>query len=485
MVRLIIKESPSKNRTYSLDKKKVTIGRSPQCDVHIDQTTISRTHAVIEKKGDLFHIMDLESTNGTYVNGMVTNNTALKNQDVIRIGNVQIIYDENIVEDISVSSDAPLAVLQQVGKAINKIMSEEDLLNLVMDMVFSIFEADRGLIFLVDRNTQELVPRFVKGGKNKGEKIVTSKSLIETVLKNKVGLIVFDTMSDPRFMNQESIIGSNIGSVMAVPMLIRDEVIGLIQVDSKKGGKNFSKEELNLLCSMSDYLAIGIEQARLTELMKKETRIRANLERFHSPAVVNKIVSQLDNQEDIGLEVEEKEASILFADICDFTSMAEKLNPVEVTALLNEYFTLMTDIIFEYGGTLDKYIGDAVMALFGVPYSHDEHADRMVLAAKKMQEKTRQFSENAKPSHKIALKIGINTGRVVAGNMGSQKRMEYTVLGDAVNVAARLCGLCSPGQVLMGNRTRELLREDFNIREVGMREVKGRQQKVHIHELQI
>lgn len=482
MPRLIHKSPKTASRIYPIDKDMVTLGRTPDNDIQLDQNTVSRNHALIEKRNDGYHLRDLSSTNGSYLNGIIIKDALLKKGDIIRLGSFSLTFDEKASDTISMSPEAPLAVLQQVGKAINKIMGEEDLMNTVMEMLFSIFKVDRGLVLLIDQNTGELEPKLMRGFDDKG-KVPVSKTLIDHVVGQKLGLIVFDTLSDPRFKNSESMIGSDMGSIMCVPMLIRDEVIGLIQIGFSKGGNAFAAGDLDLVCSISDYLAIGIEQARLNEHIKAEARVRANLERFHSPEVVNKIVSNLEETGDVGMEVEEKEASILFADICNFTSLSESLPPVEVMALLNDYFTHMTDIIFDCGGTLDKYIGDAVMALFGVPYREEGNADRAVEAAIKMQEMTRRFAKDKKGSHRLRIRIGINTGRVVAGNIGSPKRMEYSVIGDTVNVASRLCGICEPGQILMGDRTIELLTVDHGIKPLGKKMVKGKKQGVMVHEL--
>ena len=483
MPRLILKEGKAGTRIFPLDRERTTIGRASDCDIRMDRNTVSRHHAVIERKKGGFFIQDLGSTNGTYLNGAIIRERILNDQDIIRIGGVRLIFDEAPSESISLTSDAPLAVLRQMGKAINRIMGEDDILHMVMDMIFRVFRADRGMILLLDGNTGELVPRLVRGKREGEEGVIVSKTLVDHVMKEKLALIVYDTMSDPRFSERQSIIASEVGSVMAVPMLVRDDVIGIIQVDSYVGGKRFSEEELDLLCSMSDYLAIGIEQARLNRRIERETKLRANLERFHSPEVVNKIISEFEERGDIGLDVEEKEASVLFADICDFTSISEELHPAEVTALLNEYFTLMTDIIFEHGGTLDKFIGDAVMALFGVPYSPERHADRAAETAKKMQEATETFRKRSGGAPKLFIRVGIDTGMVVAGNIGSSKRMEYTVLGDAVNTASRLCDICKPGQILIGDRTRKLLTDDSAVTEIGPKKVKGKKKEIIVHEL--
>jgi len=483
MPRLILKKPKDKNLVINLDKAKVTIGRNQDNDVQLDTRLASRYHAAIEKRKNNFFIVDLGSKNGSYVNGIVTKETSLIDDDILRFGDYTFFDKEWSADSVVVSQESPLAVLLHVGKAINKVMMEEDLLNFIMDLLFRLIHADRGMILLIDPTTGELVPRLVKGQEGDEEKITISKTIVDRVLKEKVGLIVKDTVIDPQFKHSESIIASGIQSVMAVPMLIRDKVMGIVQVYSR-GSKRFTKEELDLLCSISDYLAIGVEQARLNKVVKKEAELRAGLERFHSPEIVNMIVANCEEKGDVGLEVEEKEASILFVDICSFTPLAERMSAVDVAVMLNKFFSLMTDTVFEFGGTLDKYIGDCVMALFGVPYSHDEHADRAVLTAVEIRRRMEQFSNEIDPSQRFEIRTGINTGKVVAGNIGSPKRMDYTVLGDTVNIASRLCDICPPSQIMIGERTKELLTKEFPLKELGEKVLKGREKKVNVYQVE-
>jgi len=185
MARLILKES-KESGIFELEKAKVTIGRNPDNDIQVDQSTASRYHAVVERRGEEFYICDLGSTNGTYLDDIVISESLLKGDEVIRIGDRHFIFDNSVIESVSIAKDAPLAVLQQVGKAINKIMNENDLLELVMDMIFRIFQADRGAILLINRNSGELLPRLVREGEGNRGRVVISKSLMDHVMKEKV-----------------------------------------------------------------------------------------------------------------------------------------------------------------------------------------------------------------------------------------------------------------------------------------------------------
>jgi adenylate cyclase len=157
--------------------------------------------------------------------------------------------------------------------------------------------------------------------------------------------------------------------------------------------------------------------------------------------------------------------------------------PRETNIILNKYFSKMTDVIFKYDGTLDKYIGDGMMAVFGAPMEKEDDAERAVRAGLEIIRELADMMKETSKDRKFDIRIGINTGRVVAGNMGSPKRMEYTVIGDPVNVASRLESLARPNQILIGEETFKLVKDKFDIRKVGARKVKGKRSEIMVYEV--
>jgi adenylate cyclase len=233
--------------------------------------------------------------------------------------------------------------------------------------------------------------------------------------------------------------------------------------------------------AIANHAAIGIEQARLNERILMEMQIRSNLERFHSPDVVNTIMEESSEKGTLSLKVEEKAATVLFIDIQNFTSLAERLSAPEVASLLNEYFSIMTDIVFEYNGTLDKYIGDAIMATFGAPYSHGNDAEKAVLAALKMRGELERLRSRKEEKHHFDVRIGINSGNVVAGYIGSMKRLQYTVLGNVVNVASYLESIAKPNEILIGEETFRQVKKLFLLEESGKKRVKRGMREVRYY----
>jgi len=230
-------------------------------------------------------------------------------------------------------------------------------------------------------------------------------------------------------------------------------------------------------------MAMVIEQASLNEQIREEERMRNRLERFHSPQVIDMILKGGQETLDDMMEPKDVTATILFADINGFTALAERMPPREVNLILNDFFSRMTDILFKYDGTLDKYIGDGLMAVFGAPMEKHDDAERGIRAAQEMIQALSAMMAGMPDERTFTIRIGINTGKVVAGNIGSPKRMDYTVIGDAVNTASRLESIALPNQILIGQETYERVRGKFNIRSVGPRKVKGKTAELMVYEV--
>lgn len=225
--------------------------------------------------------------------------------------------------------------------------------------------------------------------------------------------------------------------------------------------------------------ALGKAFNRMAQGLEERDRVRGLLGKVVSPAIADELLSR-----EIELGGEEREASILFSDIVGFTALAETLPPAALLDLLNGYLTRISADIEAEGGVIDKYIGDAVMALFGAPLARPDHAERAVRAAMAMVESIRALNrESPVRAMTLSLGVGINSGTVVAGNMGSQSRLNYTVVGDTVNLASRLEGLTRRYRVgIIVSETTAQQCSGLVFRELDRVRVKGRQAAVSIHE---
>lgn len=378
-----------------------------------------------------------------------------------------------------------LFILYEISRELNAIQDFKALLEKIMDLIFQVINADYGFLILSGGLKQEeLIPMVVKykdeSLKAMGQ-IRASRTIINRVIHDKVALLTSNAMDDSRLDSAKSVFVQQIRSAMCVPLWNRDEIIGVIQLDSVRFENQFVQEDLELLKAIGSQMAMIIEQASLNEKIREESKARSRLERFHSPQIIEMILH--GGQEEL-MEPKDLTATILFSDIVGFTTMSESLPPREINIVLNQYFTRMTDIIFKHDGMLDKYIGDGLMAVFGAPMEKDNDAERAIHAALEMRRELAKMREEVGPTGaRLNIRIGINTGRVVAGNMGSPRRLDYTVIGDPVNLASRLESSGSPNQILIGEETYRLVKGKFNITEVGPRKVKGKAAEIMVYEV--
>jgi adenylate cyclase len=534
MYRLLYQDGESP-QVYTFANGEVVIGRSPECQIVLKDFGISRTHARVIVDDDGVRIADLKSKNGTQVNGVPIVEAPLKDGDRILLGKFQLTFAKTLEGKVVLDADKPLSeeagtiirsvgelsklltdtgatpaaadtkkpptvdvqeieksnrilkVLTKVAETLIAVRPVEEVLQQVMDIVFDHIPSDRGFLMLVDEATDKLMPMVIKHrnpGSAESGRISISKTIADRVMKDRVSILTSDAMVDPRFGAGDSIRFHGIRSAMCAPLWNKDQVIGIIHVDSPMLTNCFNLNDLDLLTALANYAAVAVERARLNQKIVAEEKKRERLGRFLSPQVTSRILATSDSQGAALGVPEVKEVSILFADIVGFTSMSEKMTPSSVALLLNDYLSRMTDIIFKYEGTLDKYIGDAIMAVFGAPLDMADHSLRAIKAGLEMQERLAEFNAERKEGPTFRIRIGINSGKVVAGEIGSVNKKEYTVLGDTVNTASRLeSSVAKPGMVVIGENTYEAVKELFEIRPLGKVALKGKEKEVTVFEV--
>ena len=283
-------------------------------------------------------------------------------------------------------------------------------------------------------------------------------------------------------MPSKSILLSQIHSVMAAPINGRKGLLGIIYADRQDILETFSADDLDLLNAITVQMGIAIDTVTTHERLQKEAQARANYERFLPQQIVDDI---LRSPEKVKLGGVRQVITALFADVRGFTTLSESSSPEIIVNLLNRYFTLVSEIIFRHGGTLDKYIGDGLMALFGAPYASERDAVKAVRAAVDMQraliEFNKELDELGLPN--IAIGIGINTGAAIVGYIGSETRLDYTAIGDTVNTAARLESNSKPGQIIVSETTMQALDESFNLKPLDTIKLKGKSENLRIAEV--
>jgi len=237
-------------------------------------------------------------------------------------------------------------------------------------------------------------------------------------------------------------------------------------------------DEIGELTRSLGEMALDLEHGEV------EAKLRGDLSRFMSKQLVDAIVK---GEHPLSLGGKRATVSVLFADVVGFTPLAEARQAEQMVGLLNELFSVLTEIVFRHGGTVDKFIGDCIMAVWGAPVPQEDHAARALSAAEDMMRFLETANEGWKEKYdvEIRLGIGVNSGEAIVGNIGSDKRMEYTVIGDVVNVAARLEAIALPNQVLVAASTRDLTGDAFALTKLGDRRLTGRKTETAVYALDV
>jgi adenylate cyclase len=498
-----------------------TIGRHPDNSIQILDRIISKEHAQILKGGDgKFLLRDLGSLNGTYVAGARVSEVVLKHGDELVLGSTHLMFVEHTeteeslnrvtiapsslesivrhkVDVVSGSRDflpekqifevenlrrdyEKLRIAHELGRAIVGVLDLEQLLPRILDKAFDLLPADRGVILLYDAEGK-LTPRYVKHRTGRDDdQIIISKSIIAEVEQQKKAVLSSDATMDSRFSGAHSIIMQGIRSTMCVPLLHGDELLGIMHMDSQIATNAFTEKDLQLFTGIAAQAAVAIQNARLAKKIEEETRTRAQFQRLLSPNLVEQLVAGKLHLEKGG---ELREVTILISDIRGFTSMSEKKEPAEIVQMLNEYFELMVDILFRAQGTLDKYVGDEIMALFGAPVDMPDAPLNAVRCAVDMQKALREFNRTrvAEGLDPIKIGIGVNTGRVITGAIGSSRTLQYTAIGDPVNTASRLCSIAKSGEIILSESTMRRVADHVDFVQLPPVRLKGKEQEQQVY----
>jgi len=512
-----------------------SIGRGiNQNDIVLEDGQVSRQHAKIKRDGQNMTLVDPGSANGTFINGGRIKEHQLVDGDVFSIGkyNIQfnnqasaafsVKYDHKIGNTVLLRAPSELGgVIPQISSAagsqvdadskslleyvevlrkkaetlsriyeLNQMLgsdfSQEAIFKKVSEMVFRLTPADRFLVLLKDGGERDLTTaaaefRDPDSSQAQGQ-ITISKTVVDRVMADRVSLLSFNTSSDERFVQAKSIVMHNISSVMCAPLLSGENVLGVIYVDCREAMKVLREDDLDLLNAVAAETSIAVDNASTHKRLLREELARAAYRRFMPPHVVDEILA---DPSALILGGTTCCVTSLFSDIRGFTAMSETLAPQVVVQILNEYFADMTPIVFEHHGLLDKFMGDGMMALFGVPYPSDDAAANAVSAAMAMQRAMAALNNDLKAMglSEVAIGIGINTGTVTVGYIGSRERTDYTAIGDSVNLAARLEKRAEPGQIIISRSTYESLGKWFPVRQCDRITVKGKQEPVEIYEV--
>lgn len=374
-----------------------------------------------------------------------------------------------------------MKVLFELTKSISEILNLKQLLNITLDLVNQIRKVERGLVLLYDSKSDKFVTYVTRKMSVDDLKIDEKKisgSILDLVKAEQQPILIKNSMTDERFISSESVVALSGKSILCVPLVSKRGIQGAFYLE-KNVDNPFTEEDSEFMKNFASAVSVAVENTKLVISIKRERQMRNNMERFVSP----NLIDQLTQTGELKLDGEKREISVIFADIKNFTAMSEKLNVEDVFSMLNQVFSGIAEIIFEYDGTLDKFIGDCVMAFFGAPVKRDDDPMRAIMVAMKTIDLARKLEEElcSKYGIKFGFSIGINTGEAIVGNVGSLDRMEYTAIGDTVNLAARLQAAAGFNEVVINESVFAQVREQVECEPLEPFFVKGKEQPVRAY----
>jgi adenylate cyclase len=506
---------------FLLDGSRITIGRHPANALRVSDREVSKEHAALQKVGAQFLVTDLGSSNGTFVNGKRIRELRLQDGDELVVGNSKFIFRAGTAETlpgtprgvggvtiVGANQSSPAFVAQvsaaeeaefrpaekitdpgvlrqdyeklrlahEFHRQVGVELDQKSLLDKILKVSFQLLAADNGVIFLADAHGR-MVPAALGRKKGTDGDMVVSDTVLQRVTETRAALLTSDAVLDSRFSGSESLVARGVRSAMAVPLVVKDALKGVLFLDSRARINAFSEKDLKLLSGIAAQAAVALENAEMARKIEQDAVARAELSRFLSPKVAEMVVS---GQVELLRQGTLAEVTTLFADIRGFTTYSESESPQAVVDMLNAFFTAASEVVFRNEGNLDKFIGDCVMATWGPPSAHEDDAARALRAGLELQDAVRTLNAQRASDglHPIEVGIGINTGQAVVGYMGSEMRHEFTAIGDAVNTASRLCGVAHGGEVLASAFTVSRAGPGFGVEAQPPLHVKGKERAV-------
>lgn len=383
-----------------------------------------------------------------------------------------------------------LELLYEMSKTLGTVFDIEKVFEKATDLIFRGTPADRVVALLIDdTSTDEGHSLHQVAAKMRDAtssvltaKLGVSRTITEKVINARVALLSQDVSADESLQGAASIVSQGVRSTICAPLITQSGVHGVIYADRLDPFAAFSEEHLALISAVAAQAAVTVETVKAHERLAREEVARANYGRFMPEYVVKQLLEDPDSFRLGGVN---QTITVLFADIRGFTSLSETEQPEKIVALLNRYFSAISEIIFGNGGTLDKYIGDGIMALFGAPTASPDDARNAVKAAVEMQRKVAELNPQLKADGfaEIAIGVGLHTGVATVGYIGSELRSEYTAIGDTVNLSARLESNTTGGQILISGATAAAAGDIFPLVRRDPLTVKNRLQPVDVFEV--
>jgi adenylate cyclase len=375
---------------------------------------------------------------------------------------------QTLTRDVVLESiDQHAVLMYDAARKLNTVMDVESALREVSSMIRVSLGADRCEVILPEAFDQMRELGFPMG--------IARMAIDRRAVVNIPDI----ALEEERIRESASLL--RIRSVLCVPVLSGEEVMALIYMyKTSPADRPFDQQDVQLAVAISHQAALTLQRMQLMERVSEEQRVSQMLQRFVSPSEVEFILKNYRASGTLpGLS--QQHLTVLFADISDSTGLAERLGPMKFGEILTKYYQEMTNIVFEHNGLVDKYLGDGIMAVFGMTGDTQEQERRAVGAGLSMLERVERLFGDL--DERLCIGVGINTGEVVAGYVGSRHRVELTVLGDTVNVAAGLQTMARPNRLIIGPATQAAVVGRFETQRVGLITVKGRTRDIQGYEV--
>jgi class 3 adenylate cyclase len=466
MWNLIVHVPDSYPKPYELGDGKTSIGRAVTNDIVVDDAAASRHHAevVVDDAAKKVSIVDLDSTNGTFVNHeRISGECLLKANDVFRIG--QVIFnlispgDENEIKQ---------------GASGTHLFTRELLLESIDQHAVLLYDVARKLNFATSL-----------------EMIVDALTVL---IKHSMGVQSCEIIMKDMFGKFDGTGGTSLAvraiqnrsaevspTVMYIPILSGDDILALMVLKKERPGtRAFTRNHLQIAIAISHQASLTIQRMNLLEKVRKEEQIRQLFTRFVSPSEVKLLLNNYLETGELPPLHEEK-VTVMFADIAESTGMGEKMGVKKFGSVLNQFYNDSADIIFKYNGML-KYLGDGVMAIFvDLP---DEPAPevRAILSGREILGRIKTTGHLVL-NQRIIMGVSINTGVAMVGYIGTRERAEFNALGDVVNIAFRMQEYARPNRIVIGPATVAAIVDKYPTQRIGAVTLRGREGSVQVYEV--
>jgi adenylate cyclase len=387
-----------------------------------------------------------------------------------------------VIEGDEAHATRGLLFLYHLARALDEAHSLKELLETVVDVALQAVGASRGFLALLDDDagdedpTDRLVPVVERDpvASLYDRRFNFSTTLVRRSLRERAAILTDDAGDDPFLSGSESVALLDIRSALCVPLWDEGRVLGVLYLDSVHESHHYGDAHLELLTAIGLQAGRSVSRHRATEELREWQEKRRALLRVHPREVVDHIAADVGSSPANPLAPVERPAVLLFAALSGFAAVTEDLPPETVAEVLEGFYSAATRVVFKHHGSVDKLLSGAVSAFFGPPYPQRDDAERAAAAALEMVDEVARLGRGRTGWPALALQVGMEAGLVMAGELGSGVRREYTVLGDAVNVAAALSEEATPGRVLMGPAVAARLGGRFGIEATACRSLRGR-----------